>query len=137
MKKKLQILIPTIILLSAFVVWFYVFQYSKTHHRNVQSEVSINVSAIQLVREYEANEKVANGKYLNKAIEIKGEVLKWGKDQSGNKTVTLKTGDAFANVFCTFKPGEAVADNEKTITIKGVCNGFLSDVVLNDAVIIH
>lgn len=137
MKKKLTVIVTVLILLAGFAMWFYVFQYSKTHHRNLDNETAINVSAKQIVADYINNEKTANSKYLNKAIEIQGEVLNWGKDQAGNNTVTLKTGDAFANVFCTFKSGEVVAGKEKTITIKGVCNGFLSDVILNDAVIVH
>ena len=126
----------TVVLLAAFAVWFYVFQYSKTHHRNIENETAITVSASQIVKDYLSGEKIANSKYLNKAVAIKGEVLNWGKDQAGNITVTLKSGDAFANVFCTLKPG-GFANKDSNITVKGICNGFLSDVVLNDAVLVH
>ena len=134
MWKKIIFGAIALVLVVATSGWYYVFEYSKTHHRNVENEDAVVVTASQIVKEYESNEKSANTKYLNKAIEVKGVVEKKEKDQAGNTTLTLKSGDQFANIFCTLKSGApAVADS--VVVVKGVCTGFLSDVVLNDAVI--
>ncbi|MGZ3944349.1 MAG: OB-fold protein [Mucilaginibacter sp.] len=134
MWKKIIFGAIALVLVVATSGWYYVFEYSKTHHRNVENEDAVVVTATQIVKEYESNEKSANTKYLNKAIEVKGVVEKKEKDQAGNTTLTLKSGDQFSNIFCTLKSG-APAVKDSVVIVKGVCTGFLSDVVLNDAVI--
>ncbi|HVW13785.1 MAG TPA: hypothetical protein VHB54_08190 [Mucilaginibacter sp.] len=134
--KKILLGLAALFLVVLSGGWYYVFQYSKTHHRNVADENALVVSAARIVKDYEANEKSANARYLNKAIEIKGVVLKKEKDQAGDITLTLKSGDPFANVFCTLKPGSKPRMHDSTIMVKGVCTGFLSDVVLNEAIVV-
>jgi hypothetical protein len=136
MKKKILISALGIVFIGAFGVWFYVFQYSKTHHRNVESEDATIVTAAKIVKDFQTNEPSADKSYLNKAIEVKGIILKKDKDQSGNTTLTIKSGDAFANIFCTLKSGTNTNTRDSVVVVKGICSGFLSDVVLNDAVLV-
>jgi hypothetical protein len=136
MKKKAIWILVIVFLLGSVNIWYYVFQYSKTHHRNVADEVALMVTSAQIVKDFQSNEKTANSKYLNKAIEVKGVMLKEEKDQSGNTTLTLKSGDPFANIFCTLKPGFQIPKKDSVVVVKGICTGFLSDVVLNDAVVV-
>jgi hypothetical protein len=136
MKRKIILGGAIVLLLGAVNVWYYVFEYSKTHHRNVADEVALNVTSAQIVKDFQSNEKAANAKYLNKAIEVQGVLLQMQKDQSGNITVTLKSGDPFANIFCTLKPGLQLPAKGSVIVVKGVCTGFLSDVVLNNAIVV-
>ncbi len=135
MKRKIFIGAGLLIVLVLFSGWYYVFQYSATHHRSVDDETAINVSAVQLVKEYQANEHAANAKYLNKAVEIKGVIAKKDKDQAGNVTLTLKSGDPFAGVFCTLK-NKQFDGRDSVVSVKGICTGFLSDVVLNGAIVL-
>jgi hypothetical protein len=137
MKKKIILIALTFVFTSVLGVWYYVFQYSKTHHRNVESEDAVIITAAKIVKDYQTNETAANNNYLNKAVEVKGEVLKENKDQAGNMTVTIKSGDAFSNIFCTLKPGIRLGVKDSVIVIKGICSGFLSDVVLDDAVVVN
>lgn len=134
MWKKIIFGAIALVLVVATSGWYYVFEYSKTHHRNVENEDAVVVTASQIVKDFQSNEKSADAKYLNKAIQIKGVVERKEKDQAGNTTLTLKSGDQFANIFCTLKSG-APAVEDSVVVVKGVCTGFLSDVVLNDAVI--
>lgn len=136
MNKKIVWAIVVVFLLGGLNLWYYVFEYSKTHHRNVADEDALNVTSAQIVKDFQSNEKVADAKYLNKAIEVQGVLLQMQKDQSGNITVTLKSGDPFANIFCTLKPGLQLPAKGSVIVVKGVCTGFLSDVVLNNAIIV-
>ena len=136
MKRKILGSALTLVGLLAAGVWYYVFVYSKTHHHNVADEKGLFVQAGQIVKDYENDEAGANKKYLNKAIEIQGLILKKEKDQAGNTTITLKSGDPMANIFCTLKPGEASKLHGNQMLIKGICTGYLSDVVLNDAVVL-
>jgi hypothetical protein len=136
MRKRILISVVALIVTGAFGVWYYVFQYSKTHHRSVESEEATYISPSQIVKEFETNENVADAKYLNKTIELRGIVLKKDKDQAGNTTITLASGDPLANIFCTLKPGIAIKRANSVVVVKGICTGFLSDVVLNDAILV-
>ncbi|MBV8389682.1 MAG: hypothetical protein JO080_07780 [Mucilaginibacter sp.] len=136
MKKNIIWALIIVVVLGAVNIWYYVFQYSKTHHRDVTNEVAMLVTSAQIVKDFQSNEKMANAKYLNKAIEVKGELLQEDKDQSGNVTLTLKSGDPFSNIFCTLKPGLPLPIKGSMVIVKGVCTGFLSDVVLNNAIVV-
>jgi hypothetical protein len=136
MWKKILLGAAALVVVLATSGWYYVFEYSKTHHRNVEDEKAMAVTAEQMVKDYQMNEQAANAKYLNKAIEVKGVILKKDKDQSGNMTLTLKSGDAFSNIFCTLKPGNYNL-KDSVVSVKGICTGFLSDVVLNGVIIEH
>ena len=137
MKKTCFLSVSGVILTGLFGLWFYVFQYSKTHHRDVETENATIITAHQIVSDFQKDEISADNKYLNKAIEVKGVIIKKGKDQSGNITLTLKSGDPFSNIFCTLKAGNNFRTEDSVITVKGICSGFLSDVVLNDAVVVN
>ena len=135
--KKIIYPVLIIILLGAFTTYYYVFVYSKNHHRDVQQETAISLSAENLVADYEASDSIANAKYLNKALEIKGPIA--SKDTNAVGQITLLLGDTDA-----FKKRVSITLNTKTpisqklgdtITVKGKCTGNLSDVVITDGVI--
>ena len=136
MKKKIILggLIAAIV--GAIGVWYFVF-YKPTHFkRDVADEQAITITAKQIVQNFQANEDSANKIYLNKAIAITGEVIEAKKNQDGKPTVTLKSNDSFSNIYCTLKDDAGQIQGGTTITVKGICTGFLSDVVIIDAIII-
>jgi len=135
--KRIFFAVLFIILLGATTIYYYVFVYSKNHHRDIQQETAISLSAENLVAAYEASDSIANAKYLNKALEIKGPIA--AKDTNAVGQITLLLGDADP-----FKKRVSITLNTKTpisqkmgdtITVKGKCTGNLSDVVITDAVI--
>lgn len=136
MKKKIIIGALITVVLSAIGIWFFVF-YAPTHFkRDVADEKGIELTAAALVKAYQENESNANALYLDKPLEIKGEISETKVDQVGNTTITLKSEDAFASVFCTLKKVDPNLKPGQTVTVKGICTGFLSDVVLKDAIIV-
>ncbi len=136
MKKKIILSVLVLIVASIAGVWFFIF-YKPTHFkRDVADEKGITITSKELVKTFQSNESGANTIYLNKVLEVTGEVADIKIDQTGNTAVTLKSDDAFANVFCTLKAGSSQPKTGTIITVKGICNGFLSDVVLNEAIII-
>jgi len=135
MKKKIFISGIIFIILFAVATWYYVFEYSKIHHRNVADEKGITIEATVLVRDFQKDETTANAKYLNKAVEVIGNLAEINKDQAGNTTLTLKSDDPLSYVFCTLKTKEALHVKDSSMKVKGICTGFLSDVVINEAII--
>lgn len=125
-----------VVAISALGGYYYVFVYSKTHHRNVQSEKGIVIVADSLSAQFQANEKEANSKYLNKAIEVTGIIVSIDKNQVGKITVIIGRADSFSNVSVTLISTTPLTQKVgETITIKGVCTGALSDVIITEGVV--
>jgi len=134
MKKIILILI--IIFAIAASVYYYTFVYSNTHHRDAQAETSIVISADSLVAAYQANEQKANTIYLNKALEVTGRILSIDKDQVNHITILMGKADVFSNVSITLLSVQPITQKVgEIITVKGVCTGNLSDVIINEGVI--
>ena len=125
-----------VVAITALGGYYYVFVYSKTHHRNVQSEKGIVIQADSLSAAYQANEKNANALYLNKAVELSGTIVSIDKNQEGKITLIIGSADSFSNVSVTLISTAALTQKiGETITIKGVCTGALSDVIVTEGVI--
>lgn len=132
--KKWVIIISSVILI-ALAILYYVFIYAAQYKRNVNDEKAIVISAVELVYAYNNNEPDANAKYLNKALVVEGIVKEVGQNQEGNTTITIDGANDFSAVFCTLKEADKNIEVKKKISIKGVCIGFTSDVVITDAFI--
>lgn len=131
-KAILLILLVLIVggVIAAWVMWH-------KPRRSVADEKGIEITAVQMVKEYQANEIEANRKYLDKAIQVSGTVTEVKSNQEGYPTVMLASDDPFAGgVFCTMKDKSVKADSGTSIVIKGICSGMLSDVRLRQAVIV-
>jgi uncharacterized protein YpmB len=125
-----------VVAITAIGGYYYVFVYSKTHHRNVQSEKGITIIADSLSAQFQANEKNANAIYLNKALTVTGTILSMDKNQEGKITILLGRADSFSNVSVTLISTTPIAQKVgETITIKGVCTGALSDVIVTEGVV--
>ena len=120
----------------AFGVYYYVFVYSSQHRRQVQSEIGIVITSDSLVAKYQADEKLANSIYLNKAVVVTGNLLSIDKNQEGKTTLVIGRTDSFSNVSITMSSNLPIAQKVgESITIKGLCTGALSDVVITDGVV--
>lgn len=99
-------------------------------HRNVNKAKTIEISAAELVTAFENNEAGANSLYLDKVLEVKGEVNEVSKNQKGETVITLK-GTDMSGLICTLEgtPSSEVKPNS-SVVIKGICTGFLTDVVM-------
>ena len=105
-------------------------------HRDVTDENSIVISATAIFDSFTVNETKANQLYLNKAIQVTGEVSEVKKNQDGQAVVYLKTSDPVFGVNCTFKKDPGPLEKGTIVTFKGICTGYLSDVIINQGIII-
>ena len=134
-KNKIIIAIALIAAI-AFSVYYYIFIYSSQNHRQVQSETAIAITSDSLVAKYQADEKLANSLYLNKAVVVTGNLLSIDKNQEGKTTLVIGRSDSFSNVSITMSSNLPIAQKVgESITIKGLCTGALSDVVITDAAV--
>lgn len=136
MKTNFIISMLVVILIGLIGVWFFVF-FKPTHFkRDVSNETGISLTASSIVTAYKSNEVTANAEYLDKPLQITGEIAETKADQIGKTTLLMKSNDAFTYVFCTLKTTDTSIKKGDIITVKGICTGFLSDVVLRDAIVV-
>ena len=134
MKKTGKILLAIVLIgLVIGAVIFYKLWYAP--HRDVKDETAISVTAQGIIDAYSSDEKKANTLYLDKAIEVSGEVTDISKTQQGKTVISLKTSDPMAGVRCTMKENADVKPGDQ-IKVKGICSGFLMDVTLIDCYVV-
>ena len=134
--KNKIIIVIALIAAIAFGVYYYVFVYSSQHRRQVQSETGIVITSDSLVAKYQADENLANSLYLNKAVVVTGNLLSIDKNQEGKTILVIGRTDSFSNVSVTMISTAAIIQKVgESITIKGLCTGALSDVVITDGVV--
>jgi len=113
--------------------------YNKPHLSVKNEDAAFGLSVSELVDAFSSDETEATSRYAGKVLEVRGnlkEVIR------SNNTTILLMGDStrMTGVSCylqsdektdhaTLKPGE-------TVTVKGICNGMLIDVVLDKAILI-
>ncbi len=102
----------------------------------MKQEEGIRITAEAIFDSFTVNENRANQVYLNKAIEVSGIVADIKKNQEGNAVVYLKTSDPIFGVNCTFKENPDSIVPGSNITFKGICTGYLSDVIINQGIIV-
>lgn len=131
---KKIILILLVFVAAAGIYAWYVFN---KPHRNVADEAAISVTAAQLFAEYEKDEKAANDKYLNKTVAVKGIVSEVKKNQAGKTVLILQSEDPLFGINCTAKEDHVQAVAGTEIIFKGICTGYVSDVIINDGMILN
>lgn len=107
-------------------------------HRDVAKEKGIELTAQKLYDAFKTNETAANAKYLDKAIELTGEVGAVNTNQDGHVVVDFKTSDPMVVINCTFKENPGALTPGQTITFKGICTGYIPDanVVINEGILV-
>jgi hypothetical protein len=133
MKTRYRYLLTFILLALAIavLVWKYTFRPAESNVSGQKADAEI--AAAQLLQAFETNEADANALYLDKILMVSGTVESVTEDSLGI-SVYLKDSDAMAGIICSFDKEyrEAMA-LQKGIpaNIKGICTGYLMDVVLN------
>ncbi len=121
-----------VILALAVVGGFIAYKmYTKPHTEVNAMNADFQLSAAQLFQEYSENEDAANAKYLNKVIEVEGDISVINTLQSGS-SFGLETGDPMGGVTCEFEAMDATngLNTGQKVKVKGFCSGKLMDVVL-------
>jgi|WetSurMetagenome_2_1015567.scaffolds.fasta_scaffold129627_2 hypothetical protein len=133
MSKKVWYILAFLILafMAAFVAWKYTFKKSETSMASRKTDITIE--AALLLQAFETNEDSANARFLDKIVVVTGIVKSVTQDSLGY-SVYLKDSDAGSGVMCSFDNAAfdpALVKSGSKASIKGLCTGYLMDVVLN------
>lgn len=130
-------LVLAAIIIGSISVW-YVFN---KPHRDIASEKALfNLTAQQLMTEYQTNENSANEKFLNQVIVVTGKIA--GVKSLENSSFIVSLEDEMQGVTCSFDSSDVQKYKKmftdftpgSQATIKGRCSGMLMDVQLLNCV---
>ncbi len=141
MLKNWKRLIIFIAALVAGLIFYTLYLYNMPH-RDVKNEKNIvQIDAKDLFLAYEQNEPEADKKFLDKTIEITGKISEINIAQEDNPIIIFKNEEDFFGVSCNFVNGTTkqlkMLNTDDSVIVKGICKGYLSDVVLIDCIIIE
>jgi len=135
-KKLIGILL--IVALSSTIIGYKI--YNKPHVNVAENSADIAQTANRLFIDFSTDETKANTTYLGKIIAVKGVVANIA-EEGEKRIVTLQTSDDFGSVICYLAKDEsmniAAIKKGQAIVLKGICTGFLMDVILVKCVIIN
>ncbi len=104
----------------------------------VSATTSYKINSEDLVSDFITEETLTNKKFAGKIIEIKGKV----KEISflNNTNTVILFGNENSGIICDFNKNQteeikALTKNQ-TVIIKGICKGFLKDVILLNCLLI-
>lgn len=139
MSKRFALIVAFLILglIAVLILWKYTFRKTEVSSETIMPD--FHMEANQLVQEFEINEAKADSLYLDKIILVTGIVSSINED-STSISVYLKENEALSGVICSFDKAIldlSAVDTGMVVNIKGSCNGYLIDVILNRCYLVN
>jgi hypothetical protein len=134
MKSKNKIFLLLILLLLLINGYCYVLPYFKSSEKNLENETAeLIINSNDLVNSYTINEEKSDSLYAGKIIEVTGFVKEITFLNKRN-TIILNSNTETFGVICDINPNQKdkikqLKEHQK-IRVKGICKGFLKDVIL-------
>lgn len=127
------IYIGLVLLIAGGAIGVYLF--NKPVQQMDRMKTDVEIASSELLELFEENEENANTLYLDKIIEVTGEVAK--VDSGDKMTIYLDAGNPLSQVICQLEDGVTeLPEIGDKVTVKGICTGYLMDVVLVRAIIL-
>lgn len=104
--------------------------------RSAVDEVGIAINAKDLYDTFQKDELAANATYLDKVVVVTGKILALTTNADNKTVITLSAEDPIFGVNCTLDTPATNLTVADTVTIKGICMGYLSDVVVINCLVI-
>lgn len=141
-RKKIKRIIFFSVAIILVTVGLYAFsEYNRKVKDLSKVKADVEVSAADILAEYEKDETASNQLYLDKVIAVKGTVKSLEKNDKGHYAVVLGNENAMASVRCSMdsvhqKQVEDIVTGS-VVTIKGACTGFNSNDLLGSDLILN
>jgi DNA/RNA endonuclease YhcR with UshA esterase domain len=128
---KIKKIISGILVLGIIGAFIAYKMYNKPHVNVEEASADISITADKILNDFSSDENSANLKYLDKIIEVKGVVSEINIEKG---IITIETNDDFGNVICHLSEEASRKisglQEGQIIVVKGICTGFLMDVIL-------
>jgi tRNA_anti-like len=138
MKLSVKIALSVVLIIAITAILIALIFYFKKHADLSNANPDFVVTAASLQKEFEQDEVTASAKYINKILELSGEIQYIARTDSNSLNLSLKTDNEYSSVICTFSEGKGPSDPKTgdIITLRGICSGYLMDVLLNNCALI-
>ncbi len=129
-------MISSVLLITSVIA---VFMYYKPHRSVKKEEAAFKLSVAELVDAFANDEASANAMYVGKIIEVNGTLKEMILNDS---TLILLMGDTtqMTGVSCYLQKDQkdkyATLKRGEHVSVKGICNGMLLDVVLDKGLLL-
>jgi hypothetical protein len=142
MKRLYVIILVFLVLVILAVSGAYWYAFLRPHPDMMKAKPAFTLESARLFNEFSEDEKAAYEKYAGKVVELTGEIVHVRRDE---KQTTIILDDMFMGVSA-YLDSSFVANNRKMVdsldsgqkvTVRGQCDGMLTDVVISRAVIIQ
>lgn len=129
MKRKQTIIISVLLVLAAVGIYAWR-EYHRTNEKLDSVTADYTVQAADLIKEYVANDSLADGKYRNKILSVNG-IVKTVDNIDGDCTIVLGDTVDMSSVRCILDSSYAAAGKiikrGQQVAIKGAITGFKED----------
>lgn len=121
--KKLLLAVVVLALLGASVVWYI---FTEKHVDTTASKADYTVAALDLIREFETSDSLANRKYTEKILIVNGMV---SEVEAADSTMNIKMVNDSTGSYIIFAFQQQHLDEAKqlkkgdAVSIKGSCSG--------------
>ena len=120
--KNLTIIITAVVLVTGVTMYFL---WNKPH-KNIKDATAVELSAVNLYTVFITDSLKAKSLYVDKVIQVLGEVARLSLNQQAQQIILIKTAVDGGYINCTMeKKNNALKAGDK-ITLKGICSGYIS-----------
>lgn len=136
MKKILLLVVPIAIVVGIFIFK----EYNRTTPSTANLNADFTLDANTLFDTYDSNEEEANEKYLNKVLLISGKVDNVNKQDDAVQIILLADNAMIGGINCELQDineSEVLPEPGDEVQIKGICQGYLMNVIVNQSVIVE
>lgn len=129
MKKKIGLVVGVFFLIGLAIGGY---MYFKPNPSVANMKTDVSLTAGDLLAAFETDEAAANAEYLDQVVALTGTITDVTTNEDGLLTLTLDTGNPVSGVICEMEADRDHGDlaEGQTISLKGLCTGYLMDVVL-------
>ncbi|OEK07843.1 hypothetical protein A8C32_15285 [Flavivirga aquatica] len=137
-KNKLIIILFSLFLMTGLYAYFLLSRSSFINMKEVSPVLKI--SAAEISEHYLEDEKKSDSMYKGKVLEIKG-IIKKINFLNNRNTLILQGYNTYSNIICDIqnvnkKEFDKLELGDK-INLKGICKGFLKDVIILNCVLVN
>jgi hypothetical protein len=118
-------------------IWFAIINRSNEDLHNSEAQYQLN--AEDLLVQFESNELQANTTYINKVVEVTGNIGEISTDNEKGIVIILKKNSDIYGINCSFSDKKAKLDDLRigdSVCIRGIVRGYLDDVIVNNCILI-
>ena len=123
------------LLIVALCIRIAAYKYNETQPDTSKVQADLKISAMTIMENYEFDESLANDLYLNKYVDVTGIIAKVVTDEKCS--LYLKTNSMLGYVIAELSDCSSASEISEgsSITVRGLCSGYLSDVILVRSVV--